>query len=130
MPGSPVSERSDRGWSEGTKPTSLWSIAMPRHARPIDDGLVYHVINRGNNRAPVFFEDEDYVAFLRTIGDLKARRPFALFGYCLMPNHVHLLVRPLEVPISRIMQSLLVSHTQRYHRRHGSVSQLPVCASV
>jgi len=37
-----------------------------------------------------------------------------------MPNHVHLLIRPRESPISRIMQSLLVSHTQRYHRCHHS----------
>jgi putative transposase len=93
---------------------------MPRPLRPIDGHLVYHVINRGNNRAPVFFDDEDYAAFLKALGDLKRRRPFELYGYCLMPNHVHLLIRPLATPISRIMQSLLVSHTQRYHRRHRS----------
>jgi putative transposase len=93
---------------------------MPRPLRPIDDRLVYHVINRGNNRAAVFHEDEDYAAFLKALGDLKERRPFDLLGYCLMPNHVHLLVRPRETPISRIMQSLLVSHTQRYHRCHRS----------
>ena len=93
---------------------------MPRPLRPIDDRLVYHVINRGNNRAPVFFDDEDYAAFLKAIGDLKQRRPFEFYGYCLMPNHVHLLIRPLETPISRVMQSLLVSHTQRYHRCHHS----------
>ena len=73
---------------------------MPRPLRPIDDHLIYHVINRGNNRAPVFHEDEDYAAFLRAIGDLKQRRPFAFYGYCLMPNHVHLLIRPHETPIS------------------------------
>ena len=93
---------------------------MPRPLRPIDDRLVYHVINRGNNCAPVFFDDEDYAAFLKAIGDLKRRRPFEFYGYCLMPNHVHLLIRPVETPISRIMQSLLVSHTQRYHRCHHS----------
>lgn len=93
---------------------------MPRPLRPIDDRLVYHVINRGNNRAAVFFDDGDYEAFLKAIGDLKERRPFEFFGYCLMPNHVHLLIRALETPISRIMQSLLISHTQRYHRCHHS----------
>jgi putative transposase len=93
---------------------------MPRPLRPIDSHLIYHVINRGNNRAPVFFDDEDYAAFLKAVGDLKQRRPFEFYGYCLMPNHVHLLIRPLATPISRIMQSLLVSHTQRYHRRHRS----------
>ena len=93
---------------------------MPRPLRPIADGLVYHVINRGNNRQPVFRGEGDYVAFLKAIADLKQRKVFELFGYCLMRNHIHLLIRPRETPISRIVQSLLVSHTQRYHRFHHS----------
>jgi putative transposase len=93
--------------------------ARPPHPlRPIDDGFVYHVINRGNNRSEVFHDDADYEAFRKAIANLKRRRPFALLGYCLMPNHVHLLIRPQDTPISRIMQSLLVSHTQRHHRCH------------
>jgi len=91
---------------------------MPRPLRPIAEGLVYHVINRGNGRQPVFFREGDYLAFLGAIADLKERKPFELYGYCLMTNHIHLLLRPLQTPISRIVQSLLVSHTQRYHRHH------------
>jgi putative transposase len=84
--------------------------------RPIDDGLIYHVIDRGNNRQDVFHTPEDFQAFLQALADLKQRKPFELFGYCLLNNHFHLLMRPLTgAPISRIMQSLLVSHTQRYH---------------
>ncbi len=94
---------------------------MPRPLRAIADGLVYHVINRGNNRAQVFFDDGDFAAFLNALADLKQRRPFELYGYCLMGNHFPLLLRPLQTPISRLMQSLLVSHTQRHHRaRRGS----------
>ncbi len=93
---------------------------MPRPLRPIAEGLVYHVINRGNSRQPVFFQDADYLAFLKALGDLKERKPFALYGYCLMPNHIHLLLRPEGTTVSRIVQSLLVSHTQRYHRHHGT----------
>jgi putative transposase len=92
---------------------------MPRPLRPIDDGLVYHVINRGNNQQQVFFDDGDYEAFFLALAELKARKPFALYGYCLMENHFHLLLRPEGGSVSRIMQSLLVSHTQRYHRFHG-----------
>lgn len=93
---------------------------MPRPLRPIADGLVYHVINRGNNRQTVFDSEGDYHAFLKAIADLKHRMPFDLYGYCLMGNHIHLLVRPRKHPISRIVQSLLVSHTQRFHRFHGT----------
>jgi putative transposase len=88
--------------------------------RPIAEGLIYHVINRGNNRQPVFHGDGDYAAFLQAVADLKERKRFDLFGYCLMSNHIHLLVRPREGTISRLVQSLLVSHTQRFHRFHHS----------
>ncbi len=93
---------------------------MPRPLRPVDDGLVYHVINRGNNRQAVFLKKGDFEAFLKTLGELKERKPFELYGYCLLDNHFHLLIRPTGASISRIMQSLLVSHTQRYHRNHRS----------
>ena len=93
---------------------------MPRPLRPIADGLVYHVINRGNNRQAVFGSEGDFHAFLKAIADLKERMPFDLYGYCLMSNHIHLLVRPRKLSISRIVQSLLVSQTQRFHRFHRS----------
>lgn len=93
---------------------------MPRPLRPVDDGLIYHVINRGNNRQNVFRKVGDFQAFLAALGDLKARKPFELYGYCLMSNHFHLLLRPKGATISRIMQSLLVSHTQRYHKHYQS----------
>ena len=70
---------------------------MPRPLRPIDDGLVYHVINRGNNRQDVFRKEEDFQAFLRALVEHKARKPFELYGYCLMRNHFHLLLRPSAV---------------------------------
>ena len=93
---------------------------MPRPLRPIDSGLIYHVINRGNNRQEVFRKPADFEAFLTALGDLKERKPFELYGYCLLNNHFHLLIRPLETTISRLMQSLLVSHTQRYHKHYRS----------
>ncbi len=70
---------------------------MPRPLRPIDDRLVYHVINRGNNRDPVFFDDGGYEAFLKALGDLRQRRPFEFYGYCLMPNHFLLALWPPQV---------------------------------
>jgi putative transposase len=94
---------------------------MGRLPRAIDDGLVYHAINRGNNRARVFEDDTDHVAFLEAIGKTKERYPFRLLGYCLMTNHFHLLLRPESgQSISRILQSLTVTHTWRYHKRHRS----------
>jgi putative transposase len=93
---------------------------MPRPLRPIAAGLVYHVINRGNNRQKVLRKAADFEAFLRALADLKERKAFELYGYCLLSNHFHLLLRPTGASISRIVQSLLVSHTQRYHKHYAS----------
>jgi putative transposase len=93
---------------------------MPRPLRPIADGLIYHVINRGNNRQEVFHKPGDYHAFLKALADIKEHKPFELYGYCLLSNHFHLLMKPTGASISRILQSLLVTHTQRYHKHRRS----------
>jgi putative transposase len=83
--------------------------------------LVYHALNRGNNRADIFVDDDDRLAFLQSVAATKERYPFKLFGYCLMTNHFHLLLQPgAGQSISRILQSLTVAHTWRYHKRHKS----------
>src|SRR5260370_6455484 len=98
---------------------------MPREPRPIAYGLVYHALKRGNNRAAVFFTPADYLAFLEALGQTQKRYPFQLFGYCLMSNHFHLLLAPGPgQSISRILQSLTVAHTWRYHRTHGTVGHV------
>jgi putative transposase len=92
---------------------------MGRLPRAIDEGLVYHAVNRGNNRGDVFGDDADREAFLEALARTQARYPFHLFGYCLMTNHFHLLLRPgTGQSVSRILQSLTVAHTWRYHKRH------------
>jgi putative transposase len=85
---------------------------MGRLPRPTDDSLVYHALNRGNNRADVFADEEDHEAFLFALAKTRQRYPFQLYGYCLMTNHFHLLLRPGSgQSISRILQSLTVAHT-------------------
>ncbi len=98
---------------------------MPRPLRPVANGLLYHAINRGNNRAAVFSAAADYRAFLAALHQTKQRYPFRLYGYCLMSNHFHLLLAPEDgVRISRVLQSLTVAHTWRYHRGRGTVGHV------
>ncbi len=98
---------------------------MGRPLRPNDDGLTFHAFSRGNNGHDVFHEDDDRYAFLTALARTQLRYPFRLYGYCLMTNHVHLLVRPEPgVAIGRVMQSLLVAHTLRYHKRHKSLGHV------
>ena len=67
---------------------------MGRLPRPTGDDLIYHAINRGNNRADVLGPEGERDMFLGDLARTKARYPFALFGYCLMSNHFHLLLKP------------------------------------
>jgi putative transposase len=94
---------------------------MPRTARASVGGLCYHVINRGNARAPVFHDSSDYQAFVRLIGEACTRLPLDVLAACLMPNHIHLVLQPYgDGDLSRWMQWLLTAHVRRYHRRYGS----------
>jgi putative transposase len=82
-------------------------------------------MNRGNNGADVFGEEGDQGAFLEALERTRGRYPFRLYGYCLMTNHFHLLLKPdRRQSISRILQSLTVAHTSRYHKGHGSMGHV------
>ena len=94
---------------------------MPRIERGLADNIVYHVINRGNGRQEVFHKDRDYEAFMKLIKEAKERYSVKLFGYCLMPNHFHMAVKPEKgEDLSRWMQWLMTSHVRRYRRHYGS----------
>jgi putative transposase len=83
--------------------------------------MCYHVLNRGNARGEVFHKDEDYGAFLKLLIQASERLPLRLLGYCLMPNHFHLVLWPhQDGDLSRWMQWLLTSHVRRYHRHYDS----------
>ena len=88
-------------------------------------GLCYHVINRGNGRARVFHNEADYREFLKLLTSASDRLPLRLLAYCLMPNHVHLVLWPHEDgDLSRWMQWLMTTHVRRHHRRHGTDGHL------
>jgi putative transposase len=94
---------------------------MGRQPRLVADGLVYHALNRGNNRAPVFFDAADFQAFLLALRQTRERYPFRLFAYCLMKNHFHLVLQPEKgANVSRVLQSVTVAHTWHYHKERAS----------
>ena len=69
---------------------------MPRGSRIVIPGLPHHVTQRGNRRAPIFFEPEDYAVYLRILNAQVLRRSIDIWAYCLMPNHVHLVMTPSD----------------------------------
>jgi len=95
---------------------------MPRPLRQTARGFCYHVLNRGNGWTDVFHKAEDYQALVRLMQEACERLPMRILGYCLMPNHFHLVLWPNEDGVVSLwMQWLMSSHVRRYHRRyHGS----------
>ena len=71
---------------------------MARTVRRRSESGVYHVMLRGINRQLIFEDEEDENTFLRILSSCKKRCGFALYGYCLMGNHVHLLLKEAARP--------------------------------
>src|ERR1700756_675705 len=69
---------------------------MARIARVVVPGPPHHVTRRGNRREPVLFGAEDYQVYRRLIAAAARRAGAAIWAYCLMPNHVHLIVTPTD----------------------------------
>lgn len=67
---------------------------MARIARVICPGIPHHVTQRGNRRQPTFFCDDDYLAYIELMAEWCAKYDVAIWAWCLMPNHVHLIVVP------------------------------------
>ena len=67
---------------------------MPRISRLIAPGIPHHVTQRGNRRMQTFFRDEDYQAYLALMAEWCRKLNVAVWAYCLMPNHVHLIAVP------------------------------------
>ena len=97
---------------------------MPRTARIAPGGLVYHVLNRGNGRRRLFHKDADYDAFVELLGEAIQRVPMRVLGYCVMPNHWHLVLWPREDgDLSRFLRWLSNTHVRRYHQHYHTYGQ-------
>ena len=78
---------------------------MPRKARFFIDEVPVHVVQRGHCREPVFFEEQDYATYMHWVYEAGKRYEVKLHSFCLMTNHVHLLLTPvLAESISLFMQ--------------------------
>jgi putative transposase len=87
---------------------------MARLARIVIPGVPHHVTQRGNRRQQVFFADEDYAAYKDLITEACAQHGVRCLAWCLMPNHVHLVLVP---PIADALRAALADAHRRYSRR-------------
>lgn len=97
---------------------------MARKPRLFAPGVLYHVIVRGNQRQKTFSKDRDYQVYLEKLAQYCKRYGVTLYAYCLMPNHVHLLLECSSFPLGKFMQGLQQSYTQYYNRTYRKVGHL------
>ncbi len=94
---------------------------MPRTARNIASGVIYHVLNRGNARQQVFFDAHDYQHFATLMLTATQRHPGELIAACLMPNHFHFVMRPTsDGGLAAWMHWIGTTHAAHHHDRYGT----------
>jgi len=92
---------------------------MPRIARRVAVGYPHHLTQRGNNRAPVFLDNSDYQKYLGLLLGSIQRYHLDILAYCLMKNHLHLLVVPnTEEGLARGIGLTNLSYTQYFNRKY------------
>jgi REP-associated tyrosine transposase len=92
---------------------------MARKARVEFAGAVYHVLDRGDRRKPIFRDDTDRPRFLATLGEACGRRGWRIHALALMSNHYHLLLETPEANLVRGMRWFQTTWIVRFNRRHG-----------
>lgn len=98
---------------------------MPRQSRLVLPGCALHVIQRGNNRQACFRRDGDYLLYLLHLRELAAKHDCSVHAYCLMTNHVHLLMTPCTAnALSTLMQRLGQRYVQYVNRTYGRTGTL------
>jgi putative transposase len=98
---------------------------MPRRARVIVPGIPIHAIQRGHNRSACFADDEDRAFYLHHLGRVASAEGCDVHAYCLMTNHVHLLLTPRrEESCARLFRRLGLLHTQYTNRKYGRSGSL------
>lgn len=97
---------------------------MPRIKRQLSQSKIYHVMLRGNERRKIFLSTEDREKFVNTLREKNREKAFTVLAYCLMDNHIHLLINEGQEQISRIMQRIGVTYACYFNRKYKRTGHL------
>lgn len=97
---------------------------MARQRREKSESGIYHIIWRGINRQIIFKDEEDLENFKQTLLRYKRTSGFSIFAYCLMSNHIHLLIKTGREPIEQIMRRIGSSYVKSYNNKYDRVGHL------
>jgi putative transposase len=98
---------------------------MPRGPRLLIPNVCYHIIHRGNQKQKIFLEDVDFETYLQMLLHYKRKYAFKLYAYCLMPNHIHLIIEVKRVnDLAKIIQGVSLTYTLWFNKKYGKVGHL------
>lgn len=97
---------------------------MGRPLRSIDPDQIYHAGSRGSNRSPIVWDADDYASVIGEIGRAAKRHRWAIWAWCVMPNHYHLVLRIPHGGFSSGFQQINGNHSRRTNRRYGRGAHL------
>jgi REP element-mobilizing transposase RayT len=97
---------------------------MARHERKISNTGIYHILLRGINRQRIFEQAEDYIQFLDHLYETRKISGLTLYAYCLMNNHVHLLVKEGTEPLSMVFRRLGTRYVPWFNRKYERTGHL------
>lgn len=97
---------------------------MPRTFRKISYTSIYHIMLRGINKEKIFIDDFDRRKFIKILKNTKEKYEYELYSYCLMDNHVHLLIMDSNKKISSIIQSIAVTYALYFNKKYDRVGHL------
>lgn len=97
---------------------------MPRQARVREENSTYHIIQRGNERKSIFASDIDKSKFLDILQKMKEKYNFLIYGYCILDNHVHLIINDNGNDISKLMKSVNISYAFYYNHVYDRCGHL------
>jgi putative transposase len=97
---------------------------MSRKPRVWFPGAIYHITSRGNRKAVIFYSKKDYEKYLSLLEETREKYPFILHAYCLMPNHIHLLLETIDTHIKEIMKMLHSNYAIYFNKRYDLVGHV------
>lgn len=92
---------------------------MPRKARLILENVCYHIITRGNQKQAIFRDKDDYETYMGFVSKYKQKYGFKLYGWCLMNNHIHMVIE--SGLLAKAMHGINLSYAQYFSYKYKAV---------
>jgi putative transposase len=98
---------------------------MSKAGRLLLENVYFHVMARGNQKQATFLQDSDFNKYLALLKHYKRKYHFKLFAWCLMPNHVHLILSVNKATdLRKIMQGMTIAYVRWFNKKYGKVGHL------